>query len=171
MKTKFVRIGIIAAIAALVLCLAGCSSSSKGYVEINDEHIGLDKLPQLIEENPLSVQDEYIGKEITVVAPYDSYYGPVSGGIIGANGGVQSTFPYGEVILGNENYKYRIQLTEETRDLAASLKKGDIVKASGVFSGYSETGDVYLATYDGFEENRGSIPYDSIQPAFEIKEG
>lgn len=166
MKAATRKIGLFTAITALALCLAGCSSPSSGYVSINGEDLDLSELPKLIEKNQLEIKDEYIGKEMTVVAPFISIE-DAENSTLNSAGDTQIMLdrPLGEVVIGTDGGRYIIQITEENREIAASLKAGATVKATGVFSAYdSTTGAVYLLTFDGF-----NAP-DSIQPSIEIAE-
>lgn len=126
--------------------------------------MGLQELPELIEENQLIIKDEYIGKDITVVAPFISIEGNDTSTLDSSSETqVMIERPLGEVVIGTNQGRYVIQITGENRSTALTLKEGDLVKANGVFSAYNETTkNIYLLTFDGFK------PQNSIQPNIEI---
>lgn len=164
MKARLVKVGLFAAIAALAFCLVGCSSSQNEYVEINGKKMGLEELPKLIEENQLVIKDEYIGKDITVVAPFISIEGEATSTLDGSSETqIMLERPLGEVVIGTKEGRYVIQITEENKSIASTLRKGDLVKANGVFSAYNDTSKtIYLLTFDGFDSPNSVQPYIEI---------
>lgn len=167
MKSKLVKSGLFAAIVIFMLCLAGCTPASDGYVEINNEKLELGELSKLIGENQLIIKDDYIGKDITIVAPFVSIEGKETSTLDSSSETpVMLERPLGEVVIGTNKARFHIQITEENRDTAASPKDGDTVKATGVFSAYNDpTKAIYLLTFDDF------TPQDTIQPSIEVVEG
>lgn len=168
MKTKFVKIGIIAAIAALMICLTGCSSPSDEYIEIDGERMGINELSEKINENELAVRDDLVNKEITVIAKLRSVE---SAGSTPIETSGDSTFsvscPNGYLILGESPTLYYVQITDETRELASSLTKGEMIKASGIFSGFFDRGDIVDVKLLSF---KNSSPDASVLPTIELVE-
>lgn len=170
MKTGSIRriltwIGVLATVAALTICLAGCSQSE--YVEVNNEKMGINELSEKIQGNELSVQNDLVDKEITVVAKLRSVESPGSTSVdTSGNSSYSVNCPNGYLILGELPTLYYVQLTDETKELATSLKKGETIKASGIFSGFEDMGKVVNVKLLSFKNGK---PDNSVQPTIEVE--
>lgn len=155
-RRNFLLIGSFGLTCALgippCLGLTACSSPKK-YVDINNEELALDDLREIVQENELLAWNDYIGQGIEVSAPLISVSGPDSISIETETGGYyQHDCPQGYISVGTDTTRYLIELTESDAESAATLNKGDVVHATGTFSGFSDYGsmtEICLLLLDG----------------------
>lgn len=121
--------------------LTSCDGASQGYVKINGEDLSLDKLREIIQSNELAARNDYIGKDIEICAPLVSISSPGSTSIELDSSSIYShDCPFGWVSIGTDTTIYLIELEESEVEVATGLNKGDVIRATGVLSGFDDAG-------------------------------
>lgn len=163
MKRIIITLALIAI--ALPVVLGGCSSGNAQdeYVEINGQKLGINELQEKVRDNELSVLNDYVGKEMTVVAKVKQVSAENSVSIRTSfnDATVQVTCPNGYVTAGTDKTTYYIQISDSDKSVTSGLHEGDLIKATGIFSGFSDYGrdvEIDMLAYDGHEWSDGLIP-------------
>ena len=137
-------------------------TDASGYVECDGEKMTLADWAQMILSNPLSM-DNYIGKEITVVADFQMFSSSASPYYTNYEQSTTGNMTYyesplGFIVLSGSIY---VDVPENDRELVSGLKPGDKVKVQGTVSGFY-SGMTLLFTPASGEDTAGDITIEKV---------
>ena len=148
----------LCALALAIICasvvLAACSKQpSVTYsVEVDGETMSLADFRAKVLDDELAARKQMQGKVITVTAPVSSVEGAGDLSVHFNEGATRQLSALGTVKLSADNVTFDIEVTDSTKGVAASLSKGDAVKATGILNGLYENGQIteaQITTYNG----------------------
>ena len=156
-------ISCVIAISALALILAlplfGCSNDANSEkVTIDGKEMSFKELEDAIEGNQPAMCSEYIGKEISATGKVAEVHGPDSV-LYGDQESpiISHQCDKGYVQIGDREMRIIVELTDESAEIASTLKKGDEVSVSGVVSGLNRNGGIsyaHILSYSGKPNGR-----------------
>lgn len=118
-----------------VLCLTGCSSDE--YIEVDGKRLSINACADEIEENFPKAEDDFVGKDVTIVSRVEKVSSGAVSVTTGSNHATQVSCVNGYLVLEGG---FEVGIPDQSVDIAKSLSSGDLVKVSGVICGLSDTG-------------------------------